>query len=867
VTTHTHTQHRLVPPETTAEITVIHEAMQPEQLGSRRGLALLTGFVCLLAVLLWIPLVGDGSIHPVDYWQALAVAAAVAVTESSALHLEFRRQAFSMTLTEAPVVVGLCFLPPSLLLAARLLGAAVVFARRRSRPSVVAFNLPLFAVEMGVACTVFGFFDVSTTDPVSWLAAFLAVISYDLVSALGVVSAISVAQSRMRLGDLRSVLPMVAVSGLFGTTTGLIIVVVLTAQPLGAVLIGLMVVVSLLAFRAYATLSRRHDALNDVHAFTQLVAEAPDADALTRVLLRECVRLLNAEGATLRLLDTGMGERPSVLRMLANGEIVSWSPGLRPDDGVRPSVLFGAQSVLLSRSTHDPVRRQWLALEDVRDALLVPLPGNSGVLGCLEIVDRLGEVATFTEADVRLAETLAAAVAVALENARLVEKSLHDATHDPLTGLPNRTLFLARAAEHSGAGTAIMLFDLDRFQDVNEVLGHGSGDRVLCGVADLLRGIAPTDSVIGRVGGDEFAVLLPGIASSQEAQIRANALRIALLRPLELDGTTLEVAASIGVAISPQHGCEPELLVQRAAAALHHAKTAGPGSAQVWNTSMESANPRRLALVGDLRRALERDELVVHYQPKVVVETGEITGVEALVRWQHPSWGLLPPDEFIPMAEATGLIVPLTTYVLRSALKAASEWHTDGKRLGVAVNLSVRGLLDSDLPATVTQLLAATGMPAELLTLEITESHVMADVARTLPLLETLSSLGIGLSVDDFGTGYSSLAYLRRLPVKEIKIDKSFVAGLSGPRSEAMNDSAIVETIIGLARTLHLRVVAEGVEDMTAMNRLLEIGCDMAQGYLISRPIEVKQLTGWLAARQGRPWSSPGPVSLPGRPL
>jgi diguanylate cyclase (GGDEF)-like protein len=875
------------PPDAAAENA--QDGSPPASEGARpplagRALPVLIFLLVLIAALLWTSLADTGTGNGDDWWQAIAIAVAVGVSEATALHFEFRRQAFSMSLSEAPVVVGLFFLAPVPLLAARLVGAGASFVVRRTRPVVIAFNLPLFAVEIGVAASIFrafGSINDRTAEaiahgwPLSWLAAFLAVVAYDLVSTAGVLAAIFATQARLRRSEVAQLAPAVAMSAVLGTTIGLLIVVVLHAQAAAASLLAVLAAVVVLGYRAYGQLSRRHASLSEVRAFTQQVAEAPNGRELADVLLRNAARLLNAETATVRLLDPDPGGAPGVLHLTGDGPVMPASAPvmLRPDDAVRPAVLFGAQSVLLPRGTSDPVRRRWLADEGVRDALLVPLPGTSGVLGCLEVTDRLGEVATFTDSDRQLAETLAAAVAVALENTRLVEKSLHDATHDSLTGLPNRSFFLRRI-EVALAGTidepvnaAVLTIDLDRFKEVNDTLGHLSGDRVLAGVGELLRSHAPAAATVARLGGDEFGVLLPEPGDVAAVVHAAVGLQRALQRPLELEGLALEVTGSIGVAVSPRDGTDAATLLQRADAAMFVAKREDPGSVHTWDMSMDTASPRRLALVGELRRALERGELRVHYQPKVALAGRDVVGVEALVRWQHPSWGLLPPDEFVPVAETTGLIVPLTSVVLRTALQDCRQLLDEGARVGVAVNLSVRGLLDPELHSTVRGLLETTGVPAELLTLEITESHVMSDVARVLPLLESLHELGVTLSVDDFGTGYSSLAYLRRLPVDEIKIDKSFVLGLAEDAADVASATAIVETIIGLAGTLGLSVVAEGVEDEQSWRRLEDVGCDVAQGYLIGRPMPASQLTGWLDTWRQRTGGTTGPVSLPGRPL
>jgi diguanylate cyclase (GGDEF)-like protein len=487
-------------------------------------------------------------------------------------------------------------------------------------------------------------------------------------------------------------------------------------------------------------------------------------------------------------------------------------------------------------------------------------------MGMLEVRDRLGDTSTFGDDDTRLAEALAAHVATALQNDRLLERSVYDATHDALTGLPNRGLLTHRLAEVLAVGpAAVLIVDLDRFGQINDTLGGASGDEVLIQVSQRLVANAPPGATVSRVGNDEFGMLLPGIEDVGESLAMAQTVREALLEPVHVSGLALDGSGAVGVAVSPLHGRDAQLLLRRAEAALRLAKGGEP-PVQSWRASLDSTDPRRLALIGELRRALERDELVLHYQPKVALQAGPgrdkpvgvVTGVEALVRWQHPVEDLLHADEFLPMAERTGLIVPLTAVVMRLALSQCRAWLDAGRRIPVAVNLSVRGLLDPQLPATIARLLTTYDLPSELLTLEITESSVMRDVPRALPVLERLARSGISLSVDDFGTGYSSLAYLRRLPVSEVKIDKSFVQDMAVDES----DAAIVETILGLARHLQLRVVAEGVEDERTRDRLASMGCDIAQGYLFSRPLPAEKFTTWLAMRE-QPLRR-GPIRLVG---
>ena len=424
------------------------------------------------------------------------------------------------------------------------------------------------------------------------------------------------------------------------------------------------------------------------------------------------------------------------------------------------------------------------------------------------------------------------------------------ALHDALTGLPNRTLLLDRTeqavglAGRHGLTTGLLLIDLDRFKDVNDTLGHRYGDELLQQVGERLGSTVRDSDTIARLGGDEFAVLLPQIPSVQDAIVVADKLRAAIEEPFTVRGLTLDIDASVGVAAYPEHGNDAQELLQRADVAMYAAKATHAGYV-VYDPSLDRHSPRRLTLLGQLRRALTSGELVLHYQPKAELGTGRILGVEALVRWQHPEHGLLGPDEFIPLAESTGLIRPLTSHVLAVALRQCRQWLDAGQRLSVAVNLSARCLLDLSLPAEVAQLLATWQVPAGQLMLEITESAFMTDPDRALEVLARLHGLGAQLSIDDFGTGYSSMAYLKSLPVQELKVDRSFVMQmLSNP-----SDAVIVRSTVDLGHNLGLRVVAEGVEDEPTLQELAALGCDIAQGYHLARPMPAADLAAWLADR------------------
>jgi len=391
------------------------------------------------------------------------------------------------------------------------------------------------------------------------------------------------------------------------------------------------------------------------------------------------------------------------------------------------------------------------------------------------------------------------------------------------------------------------VMDLDRFKEVNDTFGHHTGDLLLEQLGQRLGAVLRSSDTIARLGGDEFAVLLP-TATFEDARLIADRLLQVLEEPFVLGSLQLEIDASIGIALSPDHGQDADTLLRRADVAMYVAKRNNTGHA-LYTADQDEHSPMRLAMVGELRRAIEQNELSLHFQPKVDLESGEVTCAEALVRWDHPRHGMLSPDIFVPIAEQTGLIRPLARWVLDAALRQCNRWRRDGLDLSVAVNLSMRNLHDPEVVDMIRQLLLRWGIPASSLVIEITESSLMADAARAMDVLGRLRAMGVSVSIDDFGAGYSSLAYLKRLPVDELKIDKSFVAHIASDD----NDAAIVRSTIGLAHALGLSVVAEGIEDQETLEFLSKLGCDVAQGYFISRPLPVVALGDWLASAHWHP--------------
>ena len=453
---------------------------------------------------------------------------------------------------------------------------------------------------------------------------------------------------------------------------------------------------------------------------------------------------------------------------------------------------------------------------------------------------------------VTMIENITARKHAEAELIRQSELNQHQALHDPLTGLPNRLLFGERIehaishAERSDKGLAILMMDLNRFKEVNDSLGHQAGDELLKEVGERLRGALRASDTVARLGGDEFGLLLPDPSDTEEVLGVIERIRTALEQPIFVQELPLAIEASIGIAVFPTHGRDAELLIQRADVAMYAAKQES-APFTFYDADADEYDPTRLTLVAELRRAMEQRELVLHYQPKAVLEDGSVRSVEALLRWQHPHQGLIFPDSFIPVAQETGLIRPLTLYVVDEALRQCREWRDAGLGLSISVNLSMRNLLDLEFPQQVEGLLKRWEVDASLLELEITESTMLANPARTKAVLGQLHALGIRLSIDDFGTGYSSLAYLRRLPIDEIKIDRSFVMNMD----EEADDVAIVRSTIDLGRNLGLEVVAEGVETQAIWDKLRELGCSVAQGYFLSRPVPPEQLAEWLVERRG----------------
>jgi diguanylate cyclase (GGDEF)-like protein len=786
-------------------------------------------------------------------WWSLAVIFALA--EIFVVHLRFRRDAHTFSMNELPIVLGLFFWSPSEVVLAQLIGAGLVLIVIRKQPPIkVAFNITHWAFATVTAAMIFRAI-ASTGEvvgPAGWAGAFVATLYIDLLAGFMINIAISVSEGK------RPQFPHMGVGtgAVFANTClALVAVTVLWWQPEAAWLLVSLAGIVFIAYRAYGSITQKHESMRLLYESTRIAQESIDMNSMLLGLLSHARDMFRAEIAEIDLFapdEEGLALRTS---MTPERTDVMTPVPLDPRRGVWARVASEGEALLLPRPIENKRLREYFAGRSINDAMITPIRGSAGVVGTMLVGNRLGDFSTFDGDDLELLETLTNHVSVSLENGRLIgrltqkaEENERLAMHDSLTGLPNRVLFQNQvreaidAARQSDSCAAVMIMDLDRFKEVNDTLGHHNGDLLLREVSNRLRKAVRQSDGVARLGGDEFAILLPEISEPDAARRVALKVLQALERPLHLEDLTLDVGASIGIAVFPSHGGDADTLLQRADVAMYVAKETHMGS-EMYSHDKDGYSPDRLGLVAELRSAIDHGGLHLVFQPKIDLQYGGITGFEALIRWDHPRRGFMPPDEFIPIAEHTGLIMPLTNFVMDKALEECRSWMDGGHPHRVSVNISARTLLNANLPEEVGRALARWSVPAQHLQLEITESSLMADPERSGEILQRLADMGVGLSIDDYGSGYSSLSHLRRLPVSEVKIDKSFVLEMT---SEA-NDAAIVRSTIELGHILGMKVVAEGVETAAIFDRLAALGCDEAQGYHMSRPLARDKIPGWLA--------------------
>ncbi|MGH3865978.1 MAG: putative bifunctional diguanylate cyclase/phosphodiesterase [Pseudonocardiaceae bacterium] len=797
----------------------------------------------------------------------LALAAGFGIARALAIEVEVCRDSARITLTEIPLVFGLLYLPSPVVLAASV--GVVVIARllRRDTWPKLLFNASSAALTVALtdllACMVFL---LHWPWPPLWIAVLAGfVIAHAITCWLSWVFIVLL--DHRRPGEGARPMVHVYLTGLLNAALG-ITAAGLVRVAWGAVLVGLLAVTAAGVYSAYYGLLRDQrdlGVLNDLSLRVAVVGrggvrrggedapEPPELDEGAWYTAMELAReQLNAARVVLHRISAHGGLCTVVAgvalpRPLSRHDISAVLPA-------SPPVRTGQVRRLVS-SSEDPVITAALTTRAASEVLVAAMRGADQLLGVIEVHDRQSRVRGFGAADVRLVETLASHLTTALDNCRLLVQLRHDAYHDSLTKLRNRLGFREAATvvlRRDSAPCAVLVIQLGLRSSVNDALGHVWGDRVLLGAGERLRRALPNQTLTARLEGDTFAVLLVDVCPQQALQV-AEQVQKALSEPYPVDKLAVECSAVAGVALT---GTEPtrdvDTLVQRADVALRAARC-GEETVLSYLPSMGQRLLRRFQLVTQFRHALDTGQVDVHFQPQLALSTRQVIGVEALVRWHHPEFGMVDPEEFVTLVETTGLIDVLTDYVLDRSLAQCRSWLDRGLSLSVAVNLSVRNLADTEFPHRVIDALGRHRVPPALLSFELTESAVMSDPERALPVLRGLHELGIRIAVDDFGTGYSSLAYLRRLPVDEVKIDKSFVLGLASD----LGDLAVVRAIIELGHSLGLIVVAEGVEQDATRDQLVEMGCDVAQGFLISRPLGPERFDAWLATRTVRAAGAP----------
>ncbi|MGY1698830.1 putative bifunctional diguanylate cyclase/phosphodiesterase [Geodermatophilus sp. SYSU D00766] len=786
-----------------------------------------------------------------------AVFVAFVVTESVQLDIEVRRQTFQVTPMELVVVIGLVELGGLWAAVARGLAVLFVLLRQQYAPMKVVFNVALAVLEVTAAVAVLRLFPAADIDqPVTWAALVVAVTVADVVSAVCVAAIIRLTDGRLdRRFWIGALLPQFVV-GPLSVAAGVGAVLLAHSTPWAWLLILPVLIGMVAVFRLSASALRERRTVQQVYEFARRVEQISSDEDGPRRIAEAVKELLNADKVAL-WLPPYLDEPPRLV--VAGDGGVTWYDGpADPEDVLRQRALTpgSVEPVLVTVARADAAEAAALARRGAQEVLGAPVATAAGEPGYLEVCDRRSDVVSFSGSDRSALDSMLTHVNAAIRQQQLLTQIRYDADHDRLTGLPNRQRLAVEIdqlleADPVGARAGLVLAALGNHTEIVDTLGHAAADELLLVTAGLLREHAPPDALVARMEGEQFAVLLPGL-SLAATERAARRLREAASTRARVAGLDLEVTLTIGVVAAPVHGTDSGTLMQRADVALL-AATDSSGVAS-YHQVLDQQSLRRLQLGTELEQAMADGQISVVFQPIIDARTSDIVSVETLVRWAHPRFGAIPPDEFIHLAEQIGRIGPLTDHVLDLALARCRRWLDQDIGLSVAVNLSARCLAEPDLVERVQRALRRHGVPGELLILELTEGSVVDDSVRSSSLLEDLHALGLRLSMDDFGTGYSSLSQLRQLPIDEVKIDKSFVLGMSTSQGE----SFIARSIIELAHNLGLRVVAEGVEDELTRKLLTEMGCDKLQGFLVSRPLPDERLESWLLARTGVRSAAPG---------
>ncbi len=753
--------------------------------------------------------------------------------------------------TELPLVVALFAARPIHVLVSAIAGlTAAVIATRHGQRSERLRSAALSIAEIAAVLEIVGRIDpdpfVLRTE--TWAAVLVTVLAVRFVR-LAIVHLVGVLSSEheSKRSLIAATLVSMAACACF-TSLALIAAMVQTQSRLAMLLVVVVCLMPLLAYRSYVVLRERFSRLRLLQEYTAALARSVVDHQLISERAAEQVRiLLNAETGEITL---SRGE--IAVRAIAGDQhrgVGVPSPG----DWLWERIVASKRAVVINESTAGDDAQTYRSMVGARDILAAPLMHGDEVLGVLAVRNRSDEFPTFSPSDCQLFATMADQTAVAVRASRLQERVQEElrekaraAFVDPLTSLVSRH-GLNTAIDEFGPNRrgALLSLDLNGFKEINSTLGHELGDDVLVLMAERILCVLPRAATVARLGGDEFAVLIPDV-DEQVALVIAERVLQAVRAAAALDAATISLDAAVGLALVPEHGRSHAIVMRRADLAMFEAKAKRETSPRVFVPEMEAQSHRRVELLRELRAALAAGSLTVNYQPKAHLRTGVVQGVEALVRWHHPLLGHIAPDEFIGLAEQSGLIEPLTEFVLRTALIDCRSWRDRGLDASVGVNVSVRTLKRPDLLTWVAAMLEETGVAPSGLVFELTEREYVDDEPEIGKALAGLRDLGIGLSIDDFGAGYSSLGYLRRLIADELKLDRALV------KDVAIDDdaAAIVTAVVTLADQLGLRTVAEGVEDDATWQRLNELGVAVGQGYILSRPLPIDSLMGWMWERR-----------------
>jgi len=846
-------------------------------LGVSQRIALLTGAVAAAAVALFVIVVQPLPAAPTALNLPWVLWAGVfAISEVLVVHVQWKREAHTFSISDLVLAAGLVLAAPGELVLAQVAGTvSALVLHRRQYDLKLAFNAAQFALTGCLATIVYHLLATPLGDAWSWVAQLAAVAVATITAALCIFAVMSLAEGR---ADVRPLLGMLGFSLPFtlgAAAVGVVVARTAVHDPAALALLMIPTLLIIAAYRAYTRAREQQENLKLLHEVTSLL-HGDDVDAAMGDFLTSARTAFRASTAELVLVSSAGNGGMTVSRSQDGAEPVVMSVPEDAEEQERLLRLATAAGALATRTgtSRGGALDTYAAQRGFKDAMVAALRTEDRVHGLLLVAGRLGDVGTFNRSDLALLETFGRHVATSLERGRLEEtlrqvtdlkeQLRHQTLHDALTGLPNRTLFLDRArqavdvAARTHSWPAVMYLDLDGFKPVNDEHGHDIGDAVLRTIATRLRGCLRPADTAARLGGDEFAILLGGPIDAQSVNRVVDRVRAQFDVPVNLgDGRVAKIGASIGIAVGSAGTEDADGLIRQSDIAMYAAKRSGGGTVY-YEPGMGDPTSAREEQVADLTRALANGELFTMFQPLINLRTGRPTGAEALVRWQHPEGGLRGPDEFIGLAEETGLIIEIGALVLRDACRQAARWNAvDAEHpLSITVNLSARQLADPRIVDTVTMALGDAKLDPRRLVLEITETVLMQDREAAAATLWQLKSLGVRIAIDDFGTGYSSLAYLRRFPIDMLKIAREFVDGLG--RDE--HDDVITRAIVELAGTLGLLTVAEGIETHDQQTIVTALGCDLGQGYLFSKAVDAEAALEVLTAPAA-------PVPAPAHPL